>query len=455
MSAKLVIPFMNMVKLDGVDVPVAVDEGIGPNDHVNGFLISRYYFRSEFGEATETLTTTSIKNMADHMRLLMNYLAEIGKHYLFIDGKGIESLLDIARKKRGTSENSLQIYLNTWRQFYEYLSREHVDHACIDLPPKYKIKVDKSESEKADDPYSHAKKNVRTIEMEPLVYQKRKKSYVDYVGSVLSLEENDAVLAELAKIDIVYAVMAAVQFQTLLRIKEIVHGFPNKKNGLNPGWKSYAQMQQQGLKKQELTFLAKGKTGCERTIEVSIKELEIIFKYYKSVKEVGDTTTYTHRYNKFITKYLTSKKGRKSNWTEKSDILWIAKSGNPVSNRMYQDAFTEVAKILHAKGIATNVRIHSHGQRHTGGTHALWAYEKTHKLVLTEALRQDIQVFLQKKYGHMSMATTLRYIKTAICNRISSISEDILEQYEERMSAVLENNCRLKKGVEVSQQKKA
>jgi site-specific recombinase XerD len=443
MSTQQTIPYLTIVKLDNEDVPVAVDLGVGPNDDVNGFLLSRYYYRKEFAThdyMPKILTPITIKNMADHMRTLMNALADLKKHYLYLTGAGLVKILDMAREN-GKSEDTLQVYLNTWRQFYEYLSRENVDHACIDLPPKYKKKVRKDASQKDDDPFSHAKSDTKTITIDPCINQRRKKNYKDYSDHVLSLEENDKVLAELAKIDIVYAVMAAIQFQTLLRINEVVTYFPNKKNGLNPDWNNYSQMRRQELKKQKFHFIGKGSVDNEREIDVAFEEVEMIFKYYMSVKEVGDTTAYTQRFSLFITKYLTSKKGKKSQWTTDSDILWIAKSGNPVSVGMYQEAFRKVEKKLHKEGIATSVRIRSHGQRYTGGTHALWQYKKVVGVDITEANKKDIQVFLQCKYGHMDMETTLKYIATATSKRISNISEEVTEKMGERLCQTLETNC--------------
>jgi len=437
--------------LDDLDVPVAVDIGVGPNDDVNGFLISRYYFSQEFATNNHTprsLTVISINNMADHMRTLMNALAELDKHYLYVTGSGLLKILDLARNN-GTSENTLEAYLNTWRQFYAYLSRENINHACIDLPPKYKVNVTINESQKNDDPFAYARNDRKTVIVDPCIQHKRRKGYKDYSDQVLSLKEEGAVLAELAKIDIVYAVIAATQFQTLLRINEVVTYFPNKCNGLNPEWKTYSQMRRQVLNKQKLNFIGKGEK--RREINIAFEEMEMIFKYYMSVKEEDDITAYTHRHRLFITKYLTSKMGVKSKWTVNSDILWIAKSGNPVSVGMYQEAFRKVEKTLHKKGIATNVRIRSHGQRYSGGTHALWEYKKQEGVSITEHNKSDIQVFLQEKYGHMNMATTLLYIATATSKRISSISEDVVDEMLKNLCHTLEDNSILKKGIEIAQ----
>ena len=285
--------------------------------------------------------------------------------------------MDISTFLRGfLAQNTLEHYLNTWRLFYFYLTTEQIEHCAHEIPEKVPKVISKTSSQIEGDPFSYAKKNTTIIMEDEWIESNRKNNYADYAGQVLSLSEMDSLLEALAKIDIVYAVMATIQFHTLLRISEIVNEFPYKKNKRNPHWKNHAKMKQLGMTEQKFNFYGKGR---ERTIDVQLADMEIIFDYYLSLKEAGDITVYTLRHNLFLTKYLNSKEGKKSHFIQDSDVLWLTKRGRPVSIGMYQTTFRKAAKQLYAKKIALNVIIRPHSMRYTGSTHALWEYEKNEK----------------------------------------------------------------------------
>ena len=430
--------------------PMCVNTGVGPHEHLNDFLITRKnhvsYFNTDYVKYKK-LTQQSLMNIASHMRTFMNILAELNKHYLFVTGTDITTILKTYRS-HGRSENTLEQYLNTWRLFYFYLTTERIEHCVHDLPAKVPTIVNKTDAEKEDDPFSYAKDNKKVVMVDECIEKNRKNDYSNYANQVLSLNEMDSLLEELAKIDIVYAVMATIQFHTLLRISEIVNEFPYKKNKLNPHWKTLARMKQLNLTEQKFNFIGKGK---DRKIYVELADMEIIFNYYLSLKEQGDITNYTLRHNLFLTKYLNSKLGKKSHFTEDSDVLWLTKGGHPVSIGMYQDAFRRSSEQLYAKNIAHNVRIRPHSMRHSGATQALWAYQESEGVDLTYGNRLAIQTFLQRKLGHCNMETTLIYIYTAQSKLISKISLNVMKKTRGRFDKILKDNIILKKGLEIGE----
>ena len=375
--------------------------------HANGFLLARYNYPTFINEELEQTTLTTIQNYADHIRQWLNGCALTDTCYLHADYDYMIKILSILREN-GVSEDSLSQYISTWRLFYQYLDKKEVPHNMV-LPKKIKKTRMLEEAAQAGDFLNYARKhNSQTFTQDPLIDASRKKKRSSYISQVLTKEQLRELISELRKIDPVYGVMAKVQFDTCLRISELVKYFPHTSNELNPDFKSYGEMYVEGELQQKLRF--KGKGQVDREIDLDIRTLQLIEdKYLSAKRENSDISLYSERKHLFLTKYLASKHGEKSLFTYDSDVLWLTKEGHPVSNGMYQEAFREAANNLKERGaIPKYVHLRPHAMRHTGATLRLVKYREETGVDIHVDNDGDIHAFLQDLLGHSKMETTQR-----------------------------------------------
>jgi integrase len=415
--------------------------------HANQFLLMRYYHCSFVDEESEQVTMDTMNNYADHIRYFLNICALIEKSYLQIDIIVFESILTMMRKEN-TDESSISNYVSTWRQFYKYLDKVDVYHQLI-LPAKHSSNREQSEAESRGDTLNYTRKSKKIkLKKEPLINSKRVKNKSSYISQVLTLDEMKSLIKELRRNDVVYGVMAKVQFDTLLRISEIIDYFPYESNELNPDFLSWGEMHINNMALQEFNFIGKG--NKERDIKIDIETMKLIEDKYLSQKMPdSDITIYSQRKLKFQTDYLSTKLGQESKYSIDSDVLWLKEDGHPVTNYMYQEAFRKARNSLQSKGLMRlYINVRSHAMRHSGATHRLVKYRDETGVDIHVDNAGDIHAFLKDLLGHENMDTTYRYIRTVRDKTFSNLAQRTIIRNEELWVDEIKKNPALKKGVE-------
>lgn len=443
-------------------VPMLIGESGYLHEHANEFLLTRFHHPEVFSpiaiktgrkKGFSPVTLTTIKNYAEHIRNWLNICASQGRSYLNVDEAFLDSVLDVMRDddceddEEPVKESSIQVYLNTWRLFYDYLDVINVSHT-FKIPSKVRQERQKSRLEDEARPFNYAiSKKTNSILVDPKVKAKRMVKTKDYTSQVLTKEQMKCLITELSQIDIVYAVMAHVQLDTLLRINELVHHFPYEADKANKNWKSWGQLKLEEQECQKLKFIGKGQ--IEREIDVSIKTMKLLSdKYITAKEENSDITIYDERKQLYLTKYLQSKLGKESEFDINSNVLWLSKNGTPVSKTMYRKAFAKAAKILRDKKIIDNrIYLRPHGIRHTGATLRLLKYQEEQGVEIHMANLDDIHAFIQELLGHVQPETTARYIETVGKLKIGDLALKTILRQEDFWEEELIKNSPLAKGV--------
>jgi site-specific recombinase XerD len=428
--------------------PIILIKGRGyMHMHANGFLLSRYHHPSSIDEKLNQATLQTIINYADHIRYWLNICALLEKSYLYADYQLLQNVLKTLREE-GVEEASLSQYIKTWRLFYKYLDAVDVPHH-MDLPAKIKVSRMISDAESQGDFLNYTRRyNKTTVTLDPLIDSRRIIKYSSFISQVLSKEQMRALISELRKTDVIYGVMAKVQFDTLLRINELITYFPHTGNDLTPDFKCWGEMHLNRQQTQKLYFIGKGR--AKRSIDIDIRTIQLIEdNYLTSKRPSSDIPLYNERKHKFLTKYLKSKDGHKSSFTHNSDVLWLTEEGRPVSIGMYQEAFRNASRSLTASGIIpAHIHVRPHAMRYTGATLRLVNYKKETGVDIHVDNDGDIHAFLQDLLGHSDMKTTHRYIRTVRDKTFSNLARKTIIKNEELWVDELSVNNAMKKGVD-------
>jgi integrase len=449
---------VSIAKRRDTDFPIVTIKDRGYiHMHANGFLLTRYNHPSIIDEILQQsnnqhiplshVTKQTIQNYAEHIRYWLNICALLETSYLYADYNFLQKVLMVLREDN-VAEGSLSQYISTWRLFYKYLEALGVPHQ-MDLPDKVSVSRMLSDAEQSGDFLNYTRKsNNTTVTVDPLVDASRIIKHASYTSQVLTQAQMKELISELRKIDIIYGVMAKVQFDTCLRISELVNYFPHTSNPLNPKFKCWGEMHVEGIQEQKFNFIGKGQ--IKRDIEIDIRTLELIeTKFLTAKRPNSDISLYTERKHKFLTYYLQTKLGKESKYTYDSDILWLTENGHPVSNDMYRDAFREASIVLKKKGIIpSHIHVRPHAMRHTGATLRLVNYREETGVDIHVKNDGDIHTFLQKLLGHSEMATTHKYIRTVRDKTFSNLAYKTIIKNEEVWDDELKKNPALRKGVD-------
>lgn len=417
------------------------------HEHANEFLLMRFNHPSFIDEELEEITETTLKNYADHIRYWLNICSLLDTSYLSANYSFMTSVLKTMRVE-GTEEGSISNYVSTWRLFYKYLDKVNVPN-LMDLPSKVSTKRMLSDAEQEGDFLNYTKESTETeYEKDPLIDDKRIKRVSSYNSQVLNIEQMRALISELRKIDVVYAVMAKVQFDTCLRLNELITYFPHTSNTLNPKFMSWGEMYTKDIRHQTLKFIGKGQ--IEREIDVDIQTMKLISDKYLTAKMPNsDITIYADRKLKFQTTYLSTKAGKDSRYKIDSDILWIKEDGTPISKSMYQKAFRDARKALYQKEILPlNINVRPHAMRHTGASLRLVKYRQETGIDIHIDNDGDIHAFLKGLLGHEKLSTTHKYIRTVRNQAFSNLALKTIIRNEDLWVDEIAKNSTLRKGVE-------
>ena len=449
-------------------LPIIVCESGHLHEHANDFIVTRINhpdFLNKLSvdtgrKAFHAITKTTANNEADHLRNWLNICANNGVNYLEVTIEFLEAVIEDFRDDdddEALSEESISNYINTWRLFYSYLDLCGVEHR-LNFPVKIRQQRQKSKAEDQSDFLNHTReatqRKTSIFYVDPLVENRRKTKVTDYESQVLTNEQMSALICELNKVDRVYAVMAHVQLDTLLRINELVEYFPPEGgNKLNKKWMNEGDMRLAGKVEQQFKFIGKGQK--KREINVDIKTMQMISnKFITAKREGSDITLYDERLSLYKSKYVKTKWAEKAGHTSELKFIWLTEKGRPVSKAMYRQAFAKALKVLRtpvngkAAVIEVNLYVRPHALRHTGATQRLLKYSELTGVEICVANIDDINIFLQNLLGHSNSETTERYIATVRKIQIGGLARKTISSQVDMWKDAAEDNPVLRKGIE-------
>lgn len=393
--------------LDTISVPFPYynDNG-GVQSDLLSYLLCRYYYRSNLNlnpnRKLREVTKTTIKNIAHHVAFLLNIFEENTDEngnlapidYRQATFEDVSQIISDLYHEFEWQGNSLKVYAASWRQFYEFLTIENVDHNMV-FPDRDVV----NRQVNADDHFlSHTShySPTETVQLETAVPEEFCiQETEDYRDSVISMEQWFEVFVHLYEEDPVYATMAATMMQTFLRIGGIMQ-FPIGVTSRNQQWKRYAEMKRHGKPFQYLHYINKGQKPAKCMVHIAT--MALIHGSYLD-------TVYDERQERYLTDYVHTKFAKKQHRDERNKFTWLNKHGTPVSPRELQSAFERVSERL-------GFKIHPHMLRHTGATQLLYAWGKAKEIKITEANAVDIHSWLRHQLGHKNISTTLYYVRT-------------------------------------------
>tara|TARA_R110002167_G_scaffold54564_3_gene155467 strand:- start:1716 stop:3077 length:1362 start_codon:yes stop_codon:yes gene_type:complete len=390
-------------------------EGGGIHTELCNYLICRSKFKDRLTQALKPNHKSMIKSvnlttqrlLYYRMKLLLDFFEENEVHFTEATYEyHIEALKDYCRNEYNWTEESLRLYIGTWRQFYEFLTIDGVMHNMY-----FPAKGESSYKEDSDDDYLNYTKDDHTqiVSTETAVDPKRLIHKDDYVDDVFSMDQYWQLYNKLYEDDPVFAVMASTMLQTFLRIGGIIQ-FPLAPTKRNPTWMRFKQMQSNNLKFQKLHYLKKG--GNPEDLSVHIHTMDIMDSQYLR-------PFYQERKALYQEKYAQSKHAENKNLNANSQFTWLNKHGTPVTTDMLQEAFRKA-------GEALGFHAHPHMCRHTGATQMLWRYCHVHGIEIHEGMAGDIHAWLKNQLGHTLLSTTKRYVRTVYRIKASSVMMNML-----------------------------
>jgi site-specific recombinase XerC len=405
-------------------------ENGGVHTEFCNYLICRKFYPQRFKTPKKPVEPQTIRLYYYRIKLLLDLFEE--NEVSFTEATyeyHIESFKTFFREEWDWKEESLYLYISTWRDFYNFLTIDGVLHN-MHFPVKI---VGSRKVDSEDDMLNYTKdSHIKEYSQETAVDQKRMTYKDDYSQDVFSMNEYWQLYNTLYEDDPVYAVMTSTMLQTFLRIGGISQ-FPLAPNSLNPKWLRYKQMKNANKVFQNLKYIKKG--GSEASLIVHIHTMNIIDEFYLK-------PCYSEREALFKTKYCNSKHARKKGITINNKYLWLNKHGTPVSDGMLQDAFREAGEKL-------GFHAHPHMCRHTGTTQLLWRYCKEKNIKIHEGMAPDIHSWLKSQCGHSLLSTTKYYVNTVyrleannvVMNMLpgqmedleTSMSSDVKESYNKAL----------------------
>lgn len=376
-------------------VPVPLIDGLHLHTHLSGFLVTRYYYPKNIRETMTPVTGGSLRQIAYDLKAFLEALAHNGVDYT--DADYTDHIEKIVNAQLGNANpSSYNTRLTRIRDFYDYLRKEG-----IRVKARFPARSVHRRYQNQDDNFlSHTShKNVEIYEKD--VGHKKTTLKQDYKDEVISIKKYGELYLALKKIDPVYAVIAQVMMQTLLRIADVCE-MPlhrNKYNRYLPPWPEFERMGADTLRYTSLTKRSKRITIDVYPVTVQAIYEDYIQPYYRERKELFDSS-YMKRRNATLEFGNLRDNGRRSC---PEDTLWLTESGAPVKPYMIEEAFR-----------LTGLGVHPHMLRHTGATHMLWNYCRIHGIEPDVRLAATFQEILQEQLGHADIETTRMYVRTII-----------------------------------------
>lgn len=352
------------------------------------FLIYRFYWPSRILVGMKTVDVSSLRNIAYDIKQFLEALFANGFHFTSVTYEQVTRLLDAQQNVHGWGNSTYNTKYLRIREFFEFLTMKGISHAAIF--PEKRAATRAGHRDDVGDVHSRYVHHYAQDDG-----QKRTPIVDDYVGRVISMATYGELYRRLAKIDIVYAVLAQTMMQTCLRVSNACQ-LPRSRGKLNPHWMLWPEMRATDTEFLKFHHIAKGRKPAwcyiwPETVEAIYRDY--ISKCFESRKKLFDQS-YSVRKN-------ASLRQGQLELPQAGQLLWLTESGVPVKPYMVEEAFRQ-----------TGLKVKPHYLRHTGATHLLWNYCRLKGIELDERMAAQFQTFLQFQLGHVSIETTRHYIKT-------------------------------------------
>ncbi|EEF25732.1 MAG: hypothetical protein E6R08_10395 [Nevskiaceae bacterium] len=378
----------------GCAVPVPLINGLYLHNHLSGFLVTRYYQPRSIRDNMTPVTTGSLRQISYDLKAFLDALEHNGVDYP--DADFTDHIEKVVEAQLGNSSpTTYNTRMTRIRDFYDYLRKQGVRIKAI-FPARTVKRLYQNQNENFLSHTNH--RNFKTYEKDDS--HKRTTCKDDYLSEVISMDQYGRLYEALNSIDVVYAVIAQVMMQTLLRVADVCE-LPLHKNTWNKYLPLWPEFERQGKDHLKLWVLSKGLKKYEIPIYAETwRDIysDYIQPFYHQRKELFENV-YLKRSNATLEFGNTRNEGRR-NCPE--DILWLTATGCPVKPYMVEKAFR-----------SANLGIHPHMLRHTGATHLLRNYCRLHNIEDVDVrMASQFLELLQGFMGHCDIETTRKYTRT-------------------------------------------
>lgn len=291
---------------------------------------------------------------------------------------------------KAISNDAMNSKLGTWFKFYQYMSILHVPYN-MHLTTKKIRKYDNVNL------LSHLDKRSNITSKYIDVWSLRvKPSPKNLTYHALSRTEFAHFLNHLENDDIVFSMIALLMVETGLRINATLNIEINQLKGFFKNFNSGKSMNDVV----SLPYLAKGSQDTIKYCDLPLRTIAIIQKKYLS--RIYINRIRNHEYKSDNTKSIYNK-----------NTLWLLENGREVN---YNDICKAFKKASNNMGYKSKP-ITTHWMRHTFATWSLIDFSKKENIPLKNTGTTPNALFmllLSHKLGHASIASTMKYISTAL-----------------------------------------
>jgi len=389
---------IELVWPEGGAVPVPLIDGLHLHRHLSGFLVMRYHYPRQIRANMQPVNGASLRQIAYDLKAYLEALSNVNPHAVdYRDADYTDHIAKIVEAQLiDAKPHTYNTRLSRIRDFYDYLRKQGVR-----VKARFPVRtVRKRHHNQNDNFLSHTDHRPHTT-YEKDDGHKRITQKSDYIDQVISIRAYGELYRALDMIDPVYAVIAQVMMQTLLRVADICE-MPLHKNKYNRYVPLWPEFQRSG--NETLRYTALTKREKQVTVDIYPVCMQAIYEdyiqpYYNERKGLFETV-YMKRRNAML-EFGNIRNNERRACPE--DILWMNKKGTPVKPYMIEEAFRQ-----------TGLGINPHMLRHSGATHMLWNYCRIHNIEPDVRLAAIFQEVLQDQLGHADIETTRMYIRTII-----------------------------------------
>jgi site-specific recombinase XerD len=375
---------------DPIPVPL-IDDGSLHHEMLS-FLVARYYNPTLIRPNVKRLSGGTLRQVAYDLKA---FLEALDHNNIFIADATYEQILSCVNNQlAGARPEVFNTRMTRLRDFYDFLNHKGISTKAL-FPAK---DVQERHVNPDSDMFSHTRKSHTKKYLQDPSHKKTVEQR-DYCGQVISMDCFFELYRRLEVIDPVYATMATVMMQTLLRVSDVCE-MPLHSNTYNKYINVWPQHKLSGQDKIKYRLCTKGSKDI--TISIYSSTIKLLYDDYLTPYHLKRKKLFKDKYLK--RKNATLEFGNKRDINKRKipdDVLWLTKDGTPVKPYMVEAAFRQA-------GMGVN----PHMLRHTGATHTLWNYCEIQGIKPEERMASMFAEVLRQQLGHASLETTLMYIRT-------------------------------------------
>ena len=375
---------------DPVPIPLMDDGSL--HHELSSFLVARYYYPTMIRPNVKPVMGGTLRNIAYDLKPILESFA--ASNISIADATYIQIQKCVEDQLIGCGPEVFNTRLTRIRDFYDFLQNKGVTTKA-----RFPAEIVSFRHVNPNSDMLNYTKNSSDQKILKDPSHKRTVEKKDYCGDVISMDAFGELYKRLEKIDPVYATMSELMLQTFLRVSDVCE-MPLHKNKYNKDIPAWPEFKKSGKDSIRYRFMTKGLKDL--TINIYPSTLELLYEDYLRPH-------FRQRLELFNTQYLQRKnatlefgnvRGNKRRRIP-DDLLWINSNGTPIKPYMVEAVFRQ-----------TGMGIHPHMLRHTGVTHTLWNYCELHGIQPEERLAGLFIEVLSKSMGHVSLETTLMYLRT-------------------------------------------